>query len=280
MKTNETFRTKTVHESPPQIEYGFGKACQFRKIFQIHHLFILVAYLLRGFSAKHSKAYYSDPRSSFVLSQRSITADAHLRCLQLKTKTRQRSRSYELFSYIRVKLIKRVLEAEARPGNPLFGNLPTASFEFRETHYSDTPIIIKPNELSIDFLKFNCLFTVPPDILDKESSSDVTLEENSNTILSCRAAGRPTPRIVWRREDGDHIILRNDSEATKGQNQICNIRVKRPAHNAERNGISFRWLDNKLANFIFDTFVVQSRDEIYFLFNEIYGIFTSFAQNL
>lgn len=63
--------------------------------------------------------------------------------------------------------------------------------------------------------------------MDKESSSDVTLQEGANTILSCRAAGRPTPRIVWRREDGDHIILRNDSEATKGQNQICNIRVKR-----------------------------------------------------
>lgn len=49
--------------------------------------------------------------------------------------------------------------------------------------------------------------SVPPDIDDIETSSDVTVSEGENVTLVCRATGHPEPRILWRREDGNHIIL-------------------------------------------------------------------------
>lgn len=47
--------------------------------------------------------------------------------------------------------------------------------------------------------------TVPPDILDNESSGDVMVTEGSNTTLRCIASGQPPPLIIWRREDGRPI---------------------------------------------------------------------------
>lgn len=52
------------------------------------------------------------------------------------------------------------------------------------------------------------LFTVPPDISDEDSSSDVTTKEGEDASLYCSASGHPTPRITWRREDGSAISLR------------------------------------------------------------------------
>ncbi|XP_049940869.1 lachesin-like [Schistocerca serialis cubense] len=49
---------------------------------------------------------------------------------------------------------------------------------------------------------------VPPDILIEETSGDMAVTEGENATLRCRASGRPTPRISWRREDGEHIMLR------------------------------------------------------------------------
>ncbi|KAF5281313.1 hypothetical protein FQR65_LT14774 [Abscondita terminalis] len=48
---------------------------------------------------------------------------------------------------------------------------------------------------------------VPPDIDDTETSSDVTVSEGENVTLACKASGHPSPRILWRREDGDHLQL-------------------------------------------------------------------------
>jgi len=47
--------------------------------------------------------------------------------------------------------------------------------------------------------------TIPPDIVDAESSGDVMVTEGSNSSLRCTAAGHPTPLITWRREDGRPI---------------------------------------------------------------------------
>ena len=48
-------------------------------------------------------------------------------------------------------------------------------------------------------------WTVPPDIVDAESSGDVMVTEGSNSSLRCTATGHPTPLITWRREDGRPI---------------------------------------------------------------------------
>ncbi|XP_046656226.1 lachesin-like isoform X2 [Daphnia pulicaria] len=48
---------------------------------------------------------------------------------------------------------------------------------------------------------------VPPDIIDDRSTSDVTVNEGDNVTLTCTATGKPAPRIVWRREDGQKIVV-------------------------------------------------------------------------
>ncbi|XP_071540302.1 lachesin-like [Panulirus ornatus] len=53
---------------------------------------------------------------------------------------------------------------------------------------------------------------VPPDIIDRESSGDLTVREGQDVTLTCRAKGHPPPRIIWRREDNQNIIL--DSSKT------------------------------------------------------------------
>lgn len=54
------------------------------------------------------------------------------------------------------------------------------------------------------------LFAVPPDIIDRESSGDLTIREGQDVTLTCRAKGHPTPSIVWRREDSQDIVLDSD----------------------------------------------------------------------
>nr|CAD7575519.1 unnamed protein product [Timema californicum] len=49
---------------------------------------------------------------------------------------------------------------------------------------------------------------VPPDILYEETSADLSVQEGENATLVCRANGHPPPRITWKREDGEHIIMR------------------------------------------------------------------------
>ncbi|CAG9802032.1 unnamed protein product [Chironomus riparius] len=49
---------------------------------------------------------------------------------------------------------------------------------------------------------------VPPNILDIESTpSSVAVRENQSINMTCRADGFPTPKIIWRREDGQSITV-------------------------------------------------------------------------
>jgi hypothetical protein len=55
------------------------------------------------------------------------------------------------------------------------------------------------------------LIPVPPDIITDESSADLTLMEGENATLSCHATGNPEPKITWRRENGQPLMLRTGS---------------------------------------------------------------------
>jgi len=64
---------------------------------------------------------------------------------------------------------------------------------------------------------------VPPDVIDEESTSDMTVNEGDNVTLTCRAKGKPEPKIIWRREDGHKIavlltVTSPAPPAIKGQN--------------------------------------------------------------
>lgn len=59
---------------------------------------------------------------------------------------------------------------------------------------------------------------VPPDIVDDRSTSDVTVNEGDNVTLTCTATGKPTPRIVWRREDGQKIVVFRPMASASGSN--------------------------------------------------------------
>ena len=60
---------------------------------------------------------------------------------------------------------------------------------------------------------------VPPDIDYLKTSKDVVVQEGENVTLVCKASGHPTPRITWRREDGENIV-RNPSRGKKGEKKF------------------------------------------------------------
>lgn len=47
--------------------------------------------------------------------------------------------------------------------------------------------------------------SVPPSIIDRETSSDMVVLESTNVSLTCKATGYPEPYVMWRREDGEDI---------------------------------------------------------------------------
>ncbi|XP_047526022.1 lachesin-like isoform X1 [Pieris napi] len=69
---------------------------------------------------------------------------------------------------------------------------------------------------------------VPPDIVDRGTSTDQTVREGASISLTCAATGSPQPQINWRREHSKTIPLANGSQVTSLEGPVLNIsRVSR-----------------------------------------------------
>ncbi|XP_052894002.1 lachesin isoform X2 [Anopheles moucheti] len=65
---------------------------------------------------------------------------------------------------------------------------------------------------------------VPPNILDIEStSSSVAVRENQNINMTCRADGFPTPKIIWRREDGQSITVERKKKVMVYDGEVLHL---------------------------------------------------------
>lgn len=54
---------------------------------------------------------------------------------------------------------------------------------------------------------------IPPDIIYEETSGDMMVPEGGSAKLTCNARGFPKPKIQWKREDGNEIIVRTGNVA-------------------------------------------------------------------
>ncbi|XP_068917478.1 lachesin isoform X4 [Tenebrio molitor] len=65
---------------------------------------------------------------------------------------------------------------------------------------------------------------VPPNIIDAESTqSTVAIRENQNISLTCKADGFPTPKIKWRREDGQGISVERRKKVNAYDGEQLNL---------------------------------------------------------
>ena len=66
----------------------------------------------------------------------------------------------------------------------------------------------QPGQLIQNAGQIFIFFLVPPVILGNGDSGDIVAREGENHTLRCEARGHPKPLIVWRREDGEDIMVR------------------------------------------------------------------------
>nr|XP_031847183.1 lachesin-like [Nomia melanderi] len=65
---------------------------------------------------------------------------------------------------------------------------------------------------------------VPPNILDSLSTaSTVAIRENLNISLTCKADGYPTPKISWKREDGQSIMINKHEKVSTYDGEQLNL---------------------------------------------------------
>lgn len=68
---------------------------------------------------------------------------------------------------------------------------------------------------------YSYIFIVPPDIINEESSADIAVQEGEDAALTCRATGNPSPRVTWRREDGEVILMKKPGSREMVKGKLC-----------------------------------------------------------
>ncbi|XP_044735605.1 lachesin-like [Chrysoperla carnea] len=88
-------------------------------------------------------------------------------------------------------------------------NLHTWQLRIRQLKESDRGCYMCQINTSTMKKQIGCLDVhVPPDIVYDDTSGDIAVSEGENATLWCHATGHPLPRITWRREDGEAILLK------------------------------------------------------------------------
>ncbi|KAK4291810.1 hypothetical protein Pmani_035389 [Petrolisthes manimaculis] len=65
--------------------------------------------------------------------------------------------------------------------------------------------------------------SVPPNIVDGESSGDVKVEEGANITLECGATGTPPPTITWRRETRTNININATTHVVEQEGESLHL---------------------------------------------------------
>lgn len=56
-------------------------------------------------------------------------------------------------------------------------------------------------------LTMTLIAAVPPMIVEGMTSNDMVVREGQNVSLMCKARGYPEPYVMWRREDGEEMLI-------------------------------------------------------------------------
>lgn len=84
---------------------------------------------------------------------------------------------------------------------------------------------------------------VPPDIVYDDTSGDLSVSEGENATLWCRATGHPPPRITWKREDGQPIIIRKGTRDTiTGRESPSLVPINRSLQALDLECLCWWWL--------------------------------------
>lgn len=68
---------------------------------------------------------------------------------------------------------------------------------------------------------------VAPEFVNDLTSKNITVMENTNVSLSCRATGNPQPEIKWKREDGQEFQIGQEKITLHSGEELNIIRVSR-----------------------------------------------------
>ncbi|XP_055944064.1 lachesin-like [Argiope bruennichi] len=77
------------------------------------------------------------------------------------------------------------------------------SVETEDSGYYMCQVNTQPMISQVGYLEI----VVPPEFVNDVVNRNISVAENANISLSCRATGNPIPKIKWRREDGQPIIV-------------------------------------------------------------------------